>query len=116
MKQSDEIMAEYLLKGGKMLSATCPACGSPLFDVKGETLCVVCLEQRGDAPGQQAGKEAAGAEPAPSAPGQSAGGIAAALDATLLALCERAAREQRPEDCLTLMECIRKGVEARNLL
>jgi uncharacterized Zn finger protein (UPF0148 family) len=36
MKGEDEIMAEYLLKGGKMLSKTCPACGCPLFEVKGD--------------------------------------------------------------------------------
>ncbi|MCK4269102.1 MAG: hypothetical protein KAW93_01335, partial [Methanogenium sp.] len=45
MKADDEIMAEYLLKGGKMLSKTCPECGAPLFEVKGETKCVVCAEK-----------------------------------------------------------------------
>lgn len=40
----DQIMAEYLLKGGKMLAKTCPVCHSPLFEIKGETLCVVCRE------------------------------------------------------------------------
>ena len=44
MKSEDEIMAEYLLKGGKMLSATCPSCGCPLFEIDGQTLCVVCRE------------------------------------------------------------------------
>ncbi|NTW92707.1 MAG: hypothetical protein HGA40_04620, partial [Methanoregulaceae archaeon] len=42
MKREDEIMAEYLLKGGKMLSKSCPSCGCPLFEYKGETFCVVC--------------------------------------------------------------------------
>lgn len=37
-------MAEHLLKGGKMLAKTCPECGTPLFEIKGETLCVVCRE------------------------------------------------------------------------
>lgn len=37
-------MAEYLLKGGKMLAKTCPDCGSPLFEYKGNTFCVVCNE------------------------------------------------------------------------
>ena len=42
MKKPDEIMAEYLLKGGKMLAKTCNECGSPLFEYKGKTGCVVC--------------------------------------------------------------------------
>ncbi len=44
MRKPDEIMAEYLLKGGKMLAKTCQNCGSPLFEYKGETFCVVCRE------------------------------------------------------------------------
>src|SRR5512136_2871683 len=43
-RKEDEIMAEYLLKGGKMLEKTCKTCGCPLFEVKGKTLCVVCAE------------------------------------------------------------------------
>src|SRR5512136_1141683 len=43
-RKEDEIMAEYLLKGGKMLEKTCKTCGCPLFEVKGRTLCVVCAE------------------------------------------------------------------------
>lgn len=46
MRGSDEIMAEYLLKGAKMLGKTCPECGSPLFTVNGETYCVVCRENK----------------------------------------------------------------------
>jgi UPF0148 protein len=43
-RKEDEIMAEYLLKGGKMLEKSCKTCGCPLFEVKGKTLCVVCAE------------------------------------------------------------------------
>lgn len=46
IRKPDEIMAEYLLKGGKMLAKTCPDCSSPLFEYKGETLCVVCKEKK----------------------------------------------------------------------
>ncbi len=31
-----------LKAGGKMLSQTCPVCGNPLFEIKGEMRCVVC--------------------------------------------------------------------------
>ena len=47
-------MADYLLKGGKMLEKTCPGCGSPLFVVKGETVCVVCAENSPAPAGQPA--------------------------------------------------------------
>ncbi len=40
--QADEVMAEYLLKGGKMLAKSCKVCGYPLFEYKGETQCVIC--------------------------------------------------------------------------
>jgi UPF0148 protein len=48
MRKPDEIMAEYLLKGGKMLAKSCPDCSSPLFEYKGETFCVVCREDQMD--------------------------------------------------------------------
>ena len=44
-RKDDEIMAEYLLKGGKMLEKSCPACGCPLFEYKKKTFCVVCAEK-----------------------------------------------------------------------
>ncbi len=47
VRKEDEIMAEYLLKGGKMLEKSCKTCGCPLFEVKGKTLCVVCAENDG---------------------------------------------------------------------
>ena len=46
VRKEDEIMAEYLLKGGKMLEKSCKTCGCPLFEVKGKTLCVVCEENQ----------------------------------------------------------------------
>ncbi|WFN36062.1 autoantigen p27 domain-containing protein [Methanomicrobium antiquum] len=44
MKNPEDIMADYLLKGAKMLDKSCPECGLPLFNVKGETYCVVCRD------------------------------------------------------------------------
>ena len=35
-------MADALRSGAKMLSETCPICGNPLFDVKGEMRCIAC--------------------------------------------------------------------------
>ena len=48
MSRPDEIMAQYLLKGGKMLAEPCPVCHNPLFEYKEIRQCVVCqnTEQR----------------------------------------------------------------------
>lgn len=35
-------MADALRKGAKMLSETCPLCGSPIFEMKGELWCLRC--------------------------------------------------------------------------
>jgi UPF0148 protein len=42
MSRPDEIMAQYLLKGGKMLAESCPVCHNPLFEYKEIRQCVVC--------------------------------------------------------------------------
>jgi UPF0148 protein len=119
-KSPDEIMAECLLKGGKMLSKACRACGSPLFEVKGETLCVVCREK-----GKETGKgaQAAGTPPAPAIPGptpQVATGddadLVKELRATVAALSRRAREEGDPERCMALMEAAKRGAEALALL
>jgi UPF0148 protein len=121
MKSEDEIMAEYLLKGGKMLSKTCPACGCPLFEFKGETLCVVCREeQAGTKEGKgQAGekKGAARKTGTTGSAGKPTGSdLAGTLDETLAALALRVREEPDPERVLILMNAIRRGIEARNLL
>ena len=121
MKSEDEIMAEYLLKGGKMLSKTCPACGCPLFEVKGETLCVVCREEqartkaaKGPAGEKQAAAKRTGA---PGVSGKGSGlDLAGTLDETLAALAFRVRDEPDPERVLILMNAIKRGIEARNLL
>jgi UPF0148 protein len=118
MKNADEIMAEYLLKGGKMLSKTCQTCGTPLFEYKGETLCVVCREQK-----ETGANESESASSDSQAAGDSSQvgmasfspeveSIRRELFSTLITLCARVREEQRPEDCLILMECIEKGVDA----
>jgi len=42
MSRPDEIMAQYLLEGGKMLAESCPMCHNPLFEYKKIRQCVVC--------------------------------------------------------------------------
>jgi UPF0148 protein len=119
-KSPDDIMAEQLLRGGKMLSKACRACGSPLFEVKGETLCVVCR-----AKGKETGKgaQAPATSPGPATPGatpQAATGedadLAKELRATVAVFVRRAREEGDPERCLALMEAAKKGAEALALV
>jgi UPF0148 protein len=115
MKSDDEIMADHLLHGARMLARACPDCGCPLFEVKGETSCVVCAAR-------QAPQEAAPAASAPSgAPVEVAAAVPPAiaapapgplsdeLEATLARLLQRARAEPDPERCRTLMESVRIG-------
>jgi UPF0148 protein len=121
MKSEDEIMAEYLLKGGKMLSKTCPSCGCPLFDYKGETLCVVCSEeQAGLKEKKTQGREKAGLAKRSEQPAKAGTGKASDLvntmEETLASLAIRVRDEPDPEQILILMNAIKRGIEARNLL
>jgi UPF0148 protein len=123
VRKEDEIMAEHLLKGGKMLEKSCKTCGCPLFEVKGKTLCVVCAEN------------AAGEKPATQPPvhGQpehghecscgehheesSEGGLLTdELAMTIVSLCERVQNEKDPENVLALMNAVKAGTEALQIL
>ena len=143
-RKEDEIMAEYLLKGGKMLEKTCKTCGCPLFEVKGKTYCVVCAENEvaakdaKGAKGAKGKKNSAGAAPAgkDEAPahvhaGGSActcgeehgdecscddGGLAEELAFTVHSLCERIQNEKDPEKVLALMNAVKAGTEALGIL
>jgi UPF0148 protein len=119
-KSPDDIMAECLLRGGKMLSKACRACGSPLFEVKGETLCVVCRE-KGKETGERA--QAPVTPPAPAIPGATPQALTGEdadlvkeLRATIAVLARRAREEGDPERCATFMEAAKKGAEALALL
>ncbi len=110
-KTPDEIMAEYLLKGAWMLSRGCPVCGSPLFEIKGETRCVVCAEksQKPARPSEPARPQGAPAEhPVP----QELTSLSEELSRTILLLCRKVQEEPDPERCLLLMEAIGEGIEA----
>jgi UPF0148 protein len=130
MRRDDEIMAEYLLKGGKMLSKTCTACGSPLFEYKGETLCVVCAEQARE--GEGAAYESQEVPVSPLAPAEPVTGqepaphpaprpwpsalVIQAIEETLIDLCLRARQEQDPGQTLVLMKAIKEGAEVLAVL
>jgi len=123
VRKEDEIMADYLLKGGKMLEKSCKTCGCPLFEVKGKTLCVVCAEHEN--------VEKSGAEPVSSpihthgpecscsehADESCEGGfLADVLANTILALCERIQNEKDPDNVLVLMNAVKAGTESLKIL
>ncbi|MCE5299147.1 MAG: hypothetical protein LLF84_09415 [Methanoregulaceae archaeon] len=118
MKHEDDIMAGYLLKGGKMLSKSCPSCGCPLFEIKGETLCVVCRE---DEAARKKNPEAV-AQEVPVMPGKPANtmqpcpALSSSLEETLVALCLRIREERDPGQVLVLANAVKSGAEALRLL
>jgi UPF0148 protein len=117
MKREDEIMADYLLKGGKMLSTSCPSCGCPLFEYKGETLCVVCREVKGREVQEPPAPVGGAATPVQ---GETTGtehrSLAATLEGTLIALSLRIREEPDPERVMVLMNSLKRGIEALRLL
>lgn len=123
MKREDEIMAEYLLKGGKMLSASCLVCGCPLFEVKGETYCVVCAEGNKE-PGsaRQTGRTGMAVSAATTGPTPATAAavafsrLAEALEETLIALCIRIRGEEDPRCVAALMEAVARGIESLETL
>ena len=133
-KKPDDIMAEYLLKGAKMLSKTCPTCGSPMFTYKDRTFCVLCENEPegGKATGKkqpvQAGTASttrgrkielpavAGQDAARPAGSRETSPLACVLEGTLITLAERIATEPDPDRCLSLMNTLKKGIEALTLL
>jgi UPF0148 protein len=117
-KKPDDVMAEYLLKGAKMLAKTCPSCGSPLFDYKDRTFCVMCeMNAENDTlktkkgPGRQA--VAQRGKHVTTIPATE---LACALETTLITLSERIACEPDPDRCLVLMDTLGKGIESLKLL
>jgi UPF0148 protein len=139
-RKEEEIMAEYLLKGGKMLEKACKTCGCPLFEVKGKTLCVVCAENAIAATPQPAAATTV-PRPAPSPAAEpvsagyggeetcacgghdadnpctcEAGGLAEELAFTIHSLCLRVQNEKDPNHVLTLMGAIKEGTDALETL
>ncbi|ACL16406.1 Sjogren's syndrome/scleroderma autoantigen 1 family protein [Methanosphaerula palustris] len=127
--KADEIMAEYLLRGGKMLSKGCRVCGSPLFCIKGEECCVVCAEeekqQREKASQPVLEPERLLTMPAlESVKSQDLSVVgtvernlvAEELQATVVNLCRRVQGEPDPERCAVLLDCVRTAVLTLNEL
>jgi len=135
-RKEEEIMAEYLLKGGKMLEKSCKTCGCPLFEVKGKTLCVVCAE---NAIAQKAAAPAATTAATPQTArhehvhghgetctcGQDHdeescscddSGLTEELAFTIHSLCLRIQNEKDPNHVLTLMEAVKEGTDALETL
>ncbi|NMB78274.1 MAG: hypothetical protein GYA23_04190 [Methanomicrobiales archaeon] len=144
-RKDEEIMAEYLLKGGKMLEKSCKTCGCPLFEVKGKTMCVVCAENaianqaapaassptiaqqatahhghahehHGHGYGEGCGCGAVHDEDECTCGDDSDGGLTEELAYTIHSLCERVQNEKDPNHVLTLMTAIREGTEALETL
>jgi len=114
--KADEVMAEYLLKGGKMLAKSCKVCGYPLFEYRGETRCVICplAEPEGPLPGPEpAGQAAPAPVAAPAAVSREPPGpVATEIERTIVHLCERVRGEERASECLTLMKAVDRGARA----
>src|SRR5512136_1718279 len=123
VRKEDEIMAEYLLKGGKMLEKSCKACGCPLFEVKGKTFCVVCaehdtVEKPGSVPVAPAHHEHGQECSCTDDKNESCdgGSLADELAATILSLCERIQNEKDPDNVLALMNAVKAGTESLKIL
>lgn len=115
-EKADEIMAEYLLKGGKMLSKSCKKCGFPLFEYKGETICVVCPIEPETAESTPAAPDTPVQQAVLATPHLSHDSLTGAVEQTLIALCDRIRSEPRPEECLCLMQAVKTGAEALAVL
>ncbi|MDR0438887.1 MAG: hypothetical protein LBH02_01540 [Methanocalculaceae archaeon] len=131
VRKPDDIMAEYLLSGAKMLADLCPKCGAPMFEVNGKRICVICNETstllRTDIP-RVAVTDGISSVPekvrvitpkyakARNASSLISGDIISQLDALILQFCARVETEPDPTRCLSYMECIRTAAEARTIL
>jgi UPF0148 protein len=129
-RKDDEIMAEYLLKGGRMLEKCCATCGCPLFDYKGKTFCVVCAAKSKPA-GEEGGPAVPSAPSVRGPPAEPAAGVASVpallplpeaeplareISGTILTLCQHIKAEDDPARCLTLMEAVKMGTEALEMV
>jgi len=119
-----------------MLEKSCKTCGCPLFEVKGKTLCVVCAEngpaQSADTHSHAAPAAAAHAHNHEHGESCSCGmdhdedscecengdesGLTEELAFTIHSLCLRIQNERDPKEVLTLMNAVKSGTEALEVL
>ena len=121
-----------------MLEKTCKTCGCPLFEVKGRTLCVVCAENEASGkdmkntkgvkkPADPAEKAAApthsnestctcGEDHTEESGTCNDGGLAEELAFTIHTLCERIQNEKDASHVLTMMNAVKAGTEALEIL
>ena len=121
MKTEDEIMASYLLTGGKMLSETCEDCGAPLFEIEGKQCCVVCKElgKPGNSGDDQLNAPEMAAKNLPQVSNEtipSYASVAESLETTICALCKRAMDAPRAEDVKLYMDAVRAGTDALSMV
>lgn len=110
----DEIMAEHLLKGHKMLPNSCVVCGNPLFSIKGKTVCVICPEQEDLIQEKQnehvcekhLKNENETGELKPVCD------LSESLQGTLINLCRKIDACDDAERCSKLMDVLKTGIEA----
>jgi UPF0148 protein len=126
-KKEDEIMAEYLLKGGKMLEKTCRQCGCPQFEYKGKVFCVVCAEREQEKKDAKSPQKR-GEEKNPPQENRTPRGVASPppdtgtvpldeeIAAAIYNLCARIGAEEDPEQCLVLMDAVKIGAEALQIV
>lgn len=121
MKTEDEIMASYLLTGGKMLSETCEDCGAPLFEIEGKQCCVVCKEL-GKPDNSEESKQNApemnvkNTPPIKNVSVLANPSVTESLETTICILCQRATDASRPEDVKLYMDAVRAGTDALVML
>lgn len=124
-----------------MLEKSCKTCGCPLFEVKGKTLCIVCAENETTKKTTAKGVKAAAAptavaeahahhhehgeecgcggdhdEDSCTCGDEDGGMLTDEVAMTVFSLCERIQNEKDPENILTLMQAVKAGTEALEIL
>ncbi|KAF1075078.1 Sjogren's syndrome/scleroderma autoantigen 1 family protein [Methanogenium sp. MK-MG] len=117
MKTEDEVMASYLLTGGRMLSVTCDDCGAPLFETEGKQCCVVCKELgkpgvSGDNKQDLPEKSVMHKSQVQDKNLQFSESVTESLENAICALCKKAMDASRSEDAKLYMDAVRAGTEA----
>ncbi|GAB7017065.1 Sjogren's syndrome/scleroderma autoantigen 1 family protein [Methanogenium cariaci] len=117
MKTEDEVMASYLLTGGRMLSVTCDDCGAPLFEIEGKQCCVVCKEIGKPGVSEDNTQDLPEKSEAPKSQVQAkisplSESVTESLENAICALCKKAMDASRSEDAKLYMDAVRAGTDA----